>query len=115
MFCTQCGKQVAAADRFCPQCGAAQSPSRVPPAARRLVRPYYGRKIAGVALGFANYLDLDVTLARILWVLFTLLSGGIVLLAYLVAWILMPEEDYLPARLPAQPATEQKKIESLNP
>lgn len=68
-------------------------PGAVPVAARRLVRPRVGRKIGGVALGFAHYFDLDVTLMRILWVLFTLLSGGVVLLVYVVAWILMPETE----------------------
>ncbi len=68
-------------------------------AARRLLRLRAGRKLAGVALGFAHYLDVDVTLVRILWVILTLLTGGMMLVGYFVAWILMPEED--PAALPA--------------
>ncbi len=102
MFCTHCGKQVAGHDRFCAQCGAAQNVAGVPMAARRLFRPRVGRKIAGVALGFAHYFDMDPTLMRILWVTLTLLSGGMVLVAYIVAWILMPEEAY--AALPAPSA-----------
>ncbi len=100
MFCTQCGKQVLSEARFCSHCGAAQTPGAVPVAARRLVRPQLGRKIGGVALGFAHYFDLDVTLMRILWVVLTLLSGGVVLLVYVVAWILMPESEdgALPAK-----------------
>lgn len=93
MFCTQCGKQVLPEARFCSHCGASQNPAAVPMPARRLVRPRAGRKIGGVALGFAHYFDLDVTLMRILWVLLTLLSGGIGLVGYLVAWILMPEGE----------------------
>ncbi len=103
MFCTQCGKQLGAQDRFCGQCGAAQYATGVPPAARRLFRPRLGRKVAGVALGFAHYLDLDVTLVRILWVLLTLLSGGVVLVAYFIAWIIMPEEEWVPPAAVAQP------------
>ena len=106
MFCTQCGKQVGAQDHFCSQCGAAQSPTAVPMAARRLFRPRAGRKISGVALGFAHYLDLDVTLVRILWVILTLLSGGMFLLAYIVAWILMPEEAPAPLPVAAEPRVE---------
>ena len=34
---------------------------------RRLYRCYHDRKIAGVASGLAEYLDVDVTLIRILW------------------------------------------------
>lgn len=102
MYCTQCGKQVRSEDRFCSSCGAAQQSAAVPVAARRLFRPRCGRKVAGVALGFANYLDLDVTLVRILFVLLTLLSGGMVLVAYIVAWFIMPEEECIAAPAPAQ-------------
>jgi phage shock protein PspC (stress-responsive transcriptional regulator) len=56
-----------------------------------LVRPRQGRKIAGVCLGFAEYFDLDVTLVRLMW-LITAFMTGIGLLAYPVAWIVMPEE-----------------------
>lgn len=49
------------------------------------------KKLAGVCGGIAEYFDLDPTLVRILWVVFTLL-GGSGILAYLLAWILMPNE-----------------------
>lgn len=52
-----------------------------------------GKKIAGVCAGFARYLDMDVTLMRILWLALLLISGGIVGLVYLGAWIIMPRED----------------------
>jgi phage shock protein PspC (stress-responsive transcriptional regulator) len=58
-----------------------------------------GRKIAGVCLGFAEYFDLDVTLVRLVWLVVALMTG-VGLLAYPVAWIVMPEE---PLRL-AEPA-----------
>ena len=48
------------------------------------------KKIAGVCAGLADYLDIDATLVRGLWVLFTLL-GGSGILAYLILWLLMPE------------------------
>jgi phage shock protein PspC (stress-responsive transcriptional regulator) len=92
MFCTHCGNQVTSYARFCSQCGAAQNPAAIPVAARRLVRPCYGRKIAGVCLGFAHYLDLDVTLLRILWLVLTFFSAGVTVIGYVVAWILMPQE-----------------------
>ena len=59
---------------------------------RRLVRLRSARKVGGVCAGFAEYLDVDVTLVRVLWIIITVLSGifpGII--AYLVAWIVMPE------------------------
>jgi phage shock protein C len=63
------------------------------------MRPRADRKIAGVCAGMAHYLDLDVTLVRLIWVLITLLSGifpGVIV--YAVGWVLMPEE---PLSLPA--------------
>ena len=57
---------------------------------KRLVRNVQDKKIAGVCAGLADYLDIDPTLARALWVLFTLL-GGSGILAYLILWLIMPE------------------------
>lgn len=49
------------------------------------------KKIAGVCGGFAEYLDLDVTLVRLVWVMLAL-AGGWGLIGYLVAWLILPEE-----------------------
>jgi phage shock protein C len=57
------------------------------------VRVIRGKKIAGVCAGFARYLDMDVTLMRILWLALLFVSGGIAGLVYLGAWIIMPRED----------------------
>ena len=57
---------------------------------KRLVRNVQDKKIAGVCAGLADYLDIDPTLVRALWVLFTLL-GGSGFLAYLILWLFMPE------------------------
>lgn len=60
---------------------------------KRLVRPKKGRKIAGVALGMANYFDIDVTLVRLIWV-FLLVPGGLPgILPYLICWVVMPSEN----------------------
>ena len=48
---------------------------------KRLVRNVQDKKIAGVCAGLADYLDIDATLVRGLWILFTLL-GGSGILAY---------------------------------
>lgn len=91
MYCNHCGTQFQG--RYCHQCGRA-NPGMVGSARRRpLERPRQGRKIAGVCLAFANSIDVDVTLVRVLWVVATLMTGvlcGIV--AYLAAWILIHEE-----------------------
>ena len=43
-------------------------------------------------MGVAAYFEIDVTLVRLAWVAFTLL-GGSGILAYIVAAIVMPNED----------------------
>lgn len=95
MYCTGCGRELKEAENFCPSCGkstapATQTPSRV----KRLVRPMREKKIAGVCAGFARYLDIDVTLVRIVWLVVTL-AAGTGLIAYIVAWIAMPKDDGL--------------------
>jgi phage shock protein PspC (stress-responsive transcriptional regulator) len=58
---------------------------------KKLVRPREGRMIAGVCAGVARYFGLDPTLIRLLWVLALCLAGtGI--LAYLLCWLVIPEE-----------------------
>lgn len=59
---------------------------------KKLVRPKKGRKVAGVALAFANYFDLDVTLVRLIWV-FLLIPGGFPgLIPYILCWLVIPED-----------------------
>lgn len=49
--------------------------------------------IAGVCGGLAAWLGWDVTLVRVLYVAVSLLSAAFPgLLAYLILWILMPQE-----------------------
>ena len=47
-------------------------------------------RIAGVASGLSDFLGLDATLIRVLFVLATLFSGGAAALIYLVGWLLIP-------------------------
>jgi len=90
MFCNACGCEVNTTGRFCSHCGRSLPPQAGAGAARiPLERPRQGRKVAGVCLGIANNLNLDVTLVRVLWVVISVL-GGVV--AYAAAWILIPEE-----------------------
>ena len=59
---------------------------------KRLYRIREGRVVAGVCAGIAAYFGIDPTLVRLLFALFTIFGGAGVLL-YLVAWIVIPEED----------------------
>jgi phage shock protein C len=45
--------------------------------------------IAGVCGGLAEYLGMDPTIIRVLWVLVSLLAGAGVLL-YIIMWIIVP-------------------------
>jgi phage shock protein PspC (stress-responsive transcriptional regulator) len=57
-----------------------------------LMRPRDGRMLAGVCAGVADYFGLDVTLVRVIWAVLAVITGGAGILAYLVAWILIPNE-----------------------
>jgi phage shock protein C len=49
------------------------------------------KMVAGVCAGLANYVNIDPTIMRILFV-FIAFVGGASILAYLIMWIVMPEE-----------------------
>lgn len=59
---------------------------------KKFVRPLNGRKIAGVALGIANYFNIDVTLVRIVWALLLLPGGLPGIIPYILMWVMMPSE-----------------------
>lgn len=58
---------------------------------KRLYRTREGRVVAGVCAGLAAYFGVDPTLVRLAFVLVTLF-GGLGVLFYLFAWIVIPEE-----------------------
>jgi phage shock protein PspC (stress-responsive transcriptional regulator) len=60
---------------------------------RRLVRRSTAGRIAGVCAGIAEYLDTDVTLVRLAWVVLSIVPGGFIggFVAYVAAWIVMPD------------------------
>ena len=93
MFCPQCGKEYSERVNFCNQCGAALA-ARPHGAAKKLERSRTDKRIAGVCGGFASYFEMDATLIRIVWLLLVIF-GGCGVLAYLIAWIVMPLEPLL--------------------
>lgn len=100
MYCNACGKNIPDDANLCAYCGRSVGYHATQ---KRLMRPRVGRKIAGVCAGFANYFDLDATLVRLVW-LVIVIFGGTGLLAYIIGWIVMPEEPLaltVPAGYPA--------------
>lgn len=107
MFCTQCGIQLEDKACFCSACGRAtaqcvqqETTVHYP----RLSRPVYDKKIAGVCAGFARYFGADVTLVRILWLILVFWPVPIGLIAYVIAWIVMPRDPLALPETKLQPA-----------
>jgi phage shock protein C len=51
------------------------------------------RMWAGVAGGMAEYFELDPSLVRLLWVAATVVTGGLAVPVYILAWIILPRDD----------------------
>jgi phage shock protein C len=115
MICGNCQRELADYSNFCYFCGARQhaSPGTPPHAAKRLMRSAVDCKIAGVCGGIAEYLEIDSTLVRIIWVLLVLMPVPVVpaVIGYIVAWLVMPQAPYpipaTPAPAPQPPASTQ--------
>lgn len=60
----------------------------------RLFRSRDERVLAGVAGGLADYLDVDPSLVRVVWVILALFSGGAFLIVYVVMALVVPEEPW---------------------
>lgn len=101
MFCAQCGKEYTETVNYCSHCGSAMRPP-APRPAKKLYLSRTDKKIAGVCGGVAQYLDMDATLVRVIWVM-TALFAGWGLLGYLIAWLVIPEEPlFQPSAISAQ-------------
>lgn len=110
MYCTKCGVEISGDSRYCSQCGTPTATYRPSSStskpARALRRSREDRKVAGVCSGLARYLGVDVTLVRIGMLILALWPPGVGIIAYLVCWIVMPNDPLLLAP-PAQPLQPQ--------
>jgi phage shock protein PspC (stress-responsive transcriptional regulator) len=57
---------------------------------KRLYRSSKDRILGGVCGGIGEYLGIDPVVIRLVWIIFTLLSLGIGIIAYLIAWFIIP-------------------------
>ena len=48
--------------------------------------------IGGVCGGIGKFLEIDPTIVRVIWAFATILSVGIGIIAYILAWIIIPEK-----------------------
>jgi phage shock protein C len=60
---------------------------------KRLYRSKVQRMLGGVCGGIGEHLDVDPTVIRLVWAVMTMLSVGIGIIAYIVAWIIVPEAE----------------------
>ena len=75
---------------------------------RRLYRSRTDTILGGAAAGLASYLNTDPALVRIAWAILVPLTGGAALIAYIVAWVVVPEE-------PAGAASAARDAEATDP
>lgn len=107
MICSVCQREIAEYSNFCYYCGARQVPAGP---VKRLLRSSLDCKVAGVCGGLAEYFGVDSTLIRLVCVFVTLLTGVLPgLLAYLVAWVIMPKA---PTVVPAAQVAPQTRSPS---
>jgi len=56
---------------------------------KKLYRKSNGQVFGGVCAGLGDYFNVDKVIIRLIWSL-AVIVGGIGLLAYLIAWIIIP-------------------------
>ncbi len=94
MACLRCHRDVEPTASYCPACGAPQYGESGPAwTRRRLTRVPADGRIAGVCAGIADYLDVDVSFVRAVWLALSIVPGAVIggIVAYVLAWLVMPE------------------------
>ena len=69
---------------------------------KRLTRSLNDRMLAGICAGLANYMEMDPTVIRLIFVLLFFVTGPGVLLAYLIMAIVIPNETTVQPSQPQQ-------------
>ncbi|HEY5987833.1 MAG TPA: PspC domain-containing protein [Streptosporangiaceae bacterium] len=59
---------------------------------KQLIRPRTGRIVAGVCAGLADYIGVDANLVRLAFAILTIFGIAPGVLAYVIAWLVIPEE-----------------------
>ena len=69
---------------------------------KRLTRSLNDRMLAGICAGLANYMEMDPTVIRLIFVLLFFVTGPGILLAYLIMAIVIPNETTVQPSQPQQ-------------
>ena len=100
-FCTSCGAELDALESSSTNQSTPVSPSHQPQSQnvthnqpKKLYRCCCDTVAAGVCAGIAEYTELDINLVRIITVIATLLTGGTLAIAYIIAWAILPIEPF---------------------
>jgi phage shock protein C len=94
MVCSNCGREISESFNYCSTCGSRQHQRA---SHKKLTLSATDSKLGGVCGGIAEYLDVDPTIVRLIWVALSVVPGGLVggALAYLLAWIIIPKAPVL--------------------
>ena len=57
---------------------------------KRLYQNKRNKILGGVCGGIAEYFDTDPMIIRLFWIIGTLISFGVGILVYLIAWLIIP-------------------------
>lgn len=60
---------------------------------KKLMRSKTNRTVCGVCGGIGEYLNIDPTLVRLIWLLCSIASLGTGLIVYIVAALIIPEDN----------------------
>jgi phage shock protein C len=85
---------------------------------KRLFRNEHEKVVAGVSSGVAEYMEVDVTIIRLLFVLSTIFLVGTGILVYIIMWIVVPVNNDPAARFSKFNdyfKEQQKPFEASNP
>ena len=77
---------------------------------KKLYRSTSDRVIAGLAGGIAEYFGVDSTIVRLAIVILAVLSGGPMILVYLLAWLIIPKDKELSSSVNAQDKPKARKF-----